>query len=60
MILSAHISGTANSTVSLSDVVTNLNINESNKMNLSASVSTLCIAFFCWAICFGPSTDIDL
>ena len=46
MILSAHISGTANSAVSLTGVVTNLNNNESNKMNLSTSVSALHMAFF--------------
>ena len=36
MILSAHISGMANSAVSLSGVVTNLNNRESNRINLSA------------------------
>ena len=41
MILSAHISGTANTTVSLSGIVTKLNNKESSTMNLSASVSTL-------------------
>ena len=40
MILSRHISGIANSAVSLSDVVTNLNSNESNRMKFSANVST--------------------
>ena len=44
MILSVHISGTASSAVSISGVVTNLNNNESNKMNLSVSVSTLHMA----------------
>ena len=36
MILSAHISGMANSAVSLSGVVTNLNSRECNKIKLSA------------------------
>ena len=44
MILSAHTSGTANSTVSLSGIVTNLNSNESSKINLSAKVYTLHLA----------------
>ena len=44
MILSTHISGMANSAVSLSGVVTNLNNRESNRINLSAKVSILCIA----------------
>ena len=44
MVLSAHISGMANSEVSLSCVVTNLNSRESNRINLSAKFSTLCIA----------------
>ena len=44
MILSAHTMGTDNSAVSLSGVVTNLNSNESNKMNLPAKVSTLYMA----------------
>ena len=44
MILSAHTSGTANSTVSLSGIVTNLNNKESSKMSLSAKVSTLHMA----------------
>ena len=44
MILSVHTSGTANSAVSLFGIVTNLNSNESSKINLSAKVSTLCIA----------------
>ena len=46
IILSVHISGTANSAVSLSGVVTILKSNESSKMNLSARFSTLCIAPF--------------
>ena len=46
MVLSAHISGMADSAVSLSGVVTNLNNRESNRINHSAKVSTLCIAFF--------------
>ena len=44
MILSAHTSGMANSAVSLSGVVTNLNSRTSNKIKLSAKVSTLHIA----------------
>ena len=60
MILSAHNSGTANSTVSLSGVVTNLNNNECNKMNLSGSVSTLHMALLLLGNLFGPSTGIDV
>ena len=44
MILSAHISGIAKSAASLSKVVTNLNCKESNRMNFSASTSTLFMA----------------
>ena len=44
MILSAHISGMANSAVSLFGVVTNLNSRESNRIYLYAKVSTLHIA----------------
>ena len=40
MILSMHISGIANTADSLSGIITNLNINESNRTKLSASVST--------------------
>ena len=40
MILSMHISGIANTAAFLSGVVTNLNIKESNRTKLSASVST--------------------
>ena len=40
MILSTHISGIANTAASLSGIVTNLNIKESNRTKLSASVST--------------------
>ena len=40
IILSTHILGIANSAVSLSGVVTNLNNNESNKVKFSANVST--------------------
>ena len=43
-IVPVHTAGTANSTVSLSGIVTNLNSNESNERNLSAKVSTLCMA----------------
>ena len=46
MVLSAHVSGMANSTVSLSGVVTNLKSNESSRINLSARFSTLHIALF--------------
>ena len=46
IILSVHISGTANNTVSLSEVVTILKSNESSRMNLSAIFSILCIALF--------------
>ena len=48
MILSVHISGTANSTVSLSGIVTNLNSNESNKINLSAKVYFVYGTSFAW------------
>ena len=44
MILSVHISGIARSDVSLSGMVTSLNNGESNKIYLSAKVSTLHIA----------------
>ena len=44
MILSVHTSGPANSVVSFSGIVTNLNSNESSRMNLSVKVSTLLIA----------------
>ena len=40
MILFMHISGIANSAVSLSGVVTNLNSKESNRTKFSASVLT--------------------
>ena len=46
MILSAHISGTANSAVSLSGVVTSLKNKESSKMNLAAKFSTFHITLF--------------
>ena len=42
MILSVHISGTARTAVSFSGVI--LNNNESNRMYLSANVSTFLIA----------------
>ena len=60
MILFVHISDTASSTVSLSGVVTNLNNKESNKMNLSTSVSTLCMALPLLGICFRPNIATDL
>ena len=44
MILSTYISGTVNSAVSFSGIVTNLNNSESNKINLSSKVSTLHMA----------------
>ena len=40
MILSMHISGIANTAASLSGVVTDLNIKESNRTKLSVNVST--------------------
>ena len=40
MILSMHISGIANTADALSGVITNLNIKESDRTKLSASVST--------------------
>ena len=40
MILSMYISGIANYATSLSGIVTNLNIKESNRTKLSANVST--------------------
>ena len=40
MYLSTHISGIANSAVSLSGVVANLNIKESSRTKFSANVST--------------------
>ena len=40
MILSMHISGIANNGASLLGIVTNLNIKESNRTKLSASVWT--------------------
>ena len=46
IILSAHISGMASSTVSPSGVVIILKSKESNNRNLSARFSTLCIAPF--------------
>ena len=46
MILSAHISGIANNTVSFSGIVISLNSNESNKIYLSTSTSTLHIELF--------------
>ena len=46
MILSAHISGIANNAVSFCGIVISLNSNESNKIYLSTSASTLHIALF--------------
>ena len=40
MILSTHISGIANSAVSLSGIITNLKNKESNRMKFSVNVST--------------------
>ena len=54
MILSAHTSGAANSTVSLSGVVTNLNSNESSKIYLSAKVSTWHMALLLLGNLFCP------
>ena len=44
IILSAQVSGIANSAVSFSDVVTSLNNKESSKIYFSRGVSTFCTA----------------
>ena len=44
MILSTHILGIANNTVSLSGVVTSLNNKESNRTKFSANISTFFLA----------------
>ena len=46
IILSAHISGIAKSTVFLSGVVTSLNNKEFKRMNFATSASTLQIVLF--------------
>ena len=54
------ISGIANAADSLSDIVTNLNIKESNKTKLSASVLTFFTDDLCWVTYFETRTDIGL
>ena len=60
MILSMHISGIANSVVSLSGVVTTLNSKESNRTKFSASVLTFFREDLCLAIYFGTRIDKGL
>ena len=60
MILSTHISGIANTAAFLSGIITNLNIKESNRTKLSASVSTFLWMIFYWVIYFETKIDIGL
>ena len=60
MILSTHILGIANSAVSLSGVVTNLNSNESNRTKFSADVSTFFMEDLLLGNLFGTRIDIGL
>ena len=44
IILSAHVSRIADNAISILEMVTSLNSNESNNINFSSNVSTFCIA----------------
>ena len=59
MILSMHISETTNTAASLSGVVTNLNIKESNRTKLYANVSIFFMEDLL-LVCFGTEIDTSL